>query len=232
MEISRSMDSATMPPLDGGNLCAFVLFVSPIPTFRRIIRNKSTEQFSGLPYIYSLFNCLICCWYGLPFISPNIILVATTNSFGAIFQFVYLAIFIAYTDRTNKLKMSALLGAVLTIFAAIAYGSLRFLDSETRQLFIGYLSVFSLISMFASPLFIINLVIKTRSVEYMPFFLSFATFLMSVSFSVYGLLKADVFIYVPNGIGTVLGVVQLALYYYYRNQFDENSTEPLLEAYV
>ncbi|CAN1230359.1 Bidirectional sugar transporter SWEET2a, partial [Linum grandiflorum] len=194
-----------------GNLCAFVLFVSPIPTFRRIIRNKSTEQFSGLPYIYSLFNCLICCWYGLPFISPNIILVATTNSFGAIFQFVYLAIFIAYTDRTNKLKMSALLGAVLTIFAAIAYGSLRFLDSETRQL---------------------NLVIKTRSVEYMPFFLSFATFLMSVSFSVYGLLKADVFIYVPNGIGTVLGVVQLALYYYYRNQFDENSTEPLLEAYV
>ncbi|CAN1230351.1 Bidirectional sugar transporter SWEET2a [Linum grandiflorum] len=102
MEISRSMDSATMPPLDGGNLCAFVLFVSPIPTFRRIIRNKSTEQFSGLPYIYSLFNCLICCWYGLPFISPNIILVATTNSFGAIFQFVYLAIFIAYTDRTNK----------------------------------------------------------------------------------------------------------------------------------
>ncbi|CAN1230361.1 Bidirectional sugar transporter SWEET2, partial [Linum grandiflorum] len=162
-----------------GNLCAFVLFVSPIPTFRRIIRNKSTEQFSGLPYIYSLFNCLICCWYGLPFISPNIILVATTNSFGAIFQFVYLAIFIAYTDRTNK-----------------------------------------------------NLVIKTRSVEYMPFFLSFATFLMSVSFSVYGLLKADVFIYVPNGIGTVLGVVQLALYYYYRNQFDENSTEPLLEAYV
>ncbi|CAN1230365.1 Bidirectional sugar transporter SWEET2a, partial [Linum grandiflorum] len=205
------------------------------PTFRRIIRNKSTEQFSGLPYIYSLFNCLICCWYGLPFISPNIILVATTNSFGAIFQFVYLAIFIAYTDRTNKVTSPvnrALLGAVLTIFAAIAYGSLRFLDSETRQLFIGYLSVFSLISMFASPLFIINLVIKTRSVEYMPFFLSFATFLMSVSFSVYGLLKADVFIYVPNGIGTVLGVVQLALYYYYRNQFDENSTEPLLEAYV
>ncbi|CAN1230363.1 Bidirectional sugar transporter SWEET2a [Linum grandiflorum] len=210
----------------------FPLLLVSGPTFRRIIRNKSTEQFSGLPYIYSLFNCLICCWYGLPFISPNIILVATTNSFGAIFQFVYLAIFIAYTDRTNKLKMSALLGAVLTIFAAIAYGSLRFLDSETRQLFIGYLSVFSLISMFASPLFIINLVIKTRSVEYMPFFLSFATFLMSVSFSVYGLLKADVFIYVPNGIGTVLGVVQLALYYYYRNQFDENSTEPLLEAYV
>ncbi|CAI8593320.1 unnamed protein product [Vicia faba] len=52
-----------------GNIFAFGLFVSPIPTFRRIIRNGSTEMFSGLPYIYSLMNCLIClcplhdeCW--------------------------------------------------------------------------------------------------------------------------------------------------------------------------
>ncbi|CAN1150197.1 Bidirectional sugar transporter SWEET2a [Linum perenne] len=149
-----------------GNLCAFVLFVSPIPTFRRIIRNQSTEQFSGLPYIYSLLNCLICLWYGMPFISPNIIL----------------------------LKMSVLLGSVFVIFAAIAFVSLRFMDSHLRQLFIGYLSVFSLISMCASPLFIINLVIKTRSVEYMPLFLSIATFLMSVSFLAYGLLKGDTFI--------------------------------------
>ncbi|CAN1167284.1 Bidirectional sugar transporter SWEET2a [Linum perenne] len=186
-----------------GNLCAFVLFVSPIPTFRRIIKNKSTEQFSGLPYVYSLLNCLICCWYGLPFVSPDVVLVATTNSFGAIFQFVYLAIFIVYADQTSKMKMCSLLGVVLASFAAIAYISLTFMDSQIRQLFIGYLSVFSLISMFASPLFIINLVIKSRSVEYMPFFLSFATFLMSLSFSAYGLLKGDVFIYVSKLITRV-----------------------------
>ena len=35
-------------------------------TFRRVIRNKTTEQFSGLPYIYALLNCLICLWYGTP----------------------------------------------------------------------------------------------------------------------------------------------------------------------
>ncbi|CAN1847260.1 Bidirectional sugar transporter SWEET2a [Linum perenne] len=215
-----------------GNLCAFVLFVSPIPTFRRIIRNQSTEQFSGLPYIYSLLNCLICLWYGMPFISPNIILVATVNSIGAVFQFVYIAIFIAYAEKTKKLKMSVLLGSVFVIFAAIAFVSLRFMDSHLRQLFIGYLSVFSLISMCASPLFIINLVIKTRSVEYMPLFLSIATFLMSVSFLAYGLLKGDTFIAVPNGIGAILGIVQLGLYYHYSSQFDENSREPLLAEFA
>ncbi|KAK4398275.1 Bidirectional sugar transporter SWEET2 [Sesamum angolense] len=45
-----------------GNIFAFGLFLSPVPTFRRIIRNESTEQFSGLPYIYALLNCLITAW--------------------------------------------------------------------------------------------------------------------------------------------------------------------------
>ncbi|KAK8678139.1 hypothetical protein V6N13_143649 [Hibiscus sabdariffa] len=53
-----------------GNIFAFVLFLSPIPTFRRIIRNGSTEQFSGMFHIYAFLNCLICLWYGMPLVSP------------------------------------------------------------------------------------------------------------------------------------------------------------------
>ncbi|XLT15216.1 hypothetical protein HN51_060906, partial [Arachis hypogaea] len=43
-----------------------------------------------------------------------------------------------------------------------------------------------------------------NSVEYMPFYLSLASFLMSLSLSAYGVLKDDPFIYIPNGIGTFL----------------------------
>ncbi|KAK6932281.1 SWEET sugar transporter [Dillenia turbinata] len=161
-----------------GNLFAFVLFVSPIPTFRRIIRNRSTEQFSGLPYIYALLNCLICLWYGMPLVSPGILLVATVNSVGAMFQLAYIAIFVTYAEKGKKMKMMGLLLGVFCLFSIIVFVSMRYLDSHTRQLFVGYLSVASLISMFASPLFIINLVIQTRSVEYMPFYLSLSTFLM------------------------------------------------------
>ncbi|KAL2475100.1 Bidirectional sugar transporter SWEET2 [Abeliophyllum distichum] len=99
-----------------GNLFAFVLFVSPIPTFRRIIRSQSTEQFSGLPYIYALLNCLICFWYGLPIVSPGVILVATVNSVGAIFQLIYITIFITYAEKPKKLKM---LGLLLAVFGRI-----------------------------------------------------------------------------------------------------------------
>lgn len=72
------------------------------PTFRRIIRSKSTEQFSGLPYIYGLLNCLICLWYGMPIVSPGIIHIATVNSVGAIFQSVYLIIYIIHAEKAKK----------------------------------------------------------------------------------------------------------------------------------
>ncbi|KAJ9135953.1 hypothetical protein P3X46_033071 [Hevea brasiliensis] len=215
-----------------GNIFAFVLFLSPIPTFRRIIRSRSTEQFSGLPYIYALLNCLICLWYGMPIVSPGIILVATVNSIGAIFQLIYISIFIWYADKGRKLKMSGLLAAVFAVFAVIVFVSVNFFYSHARQIFVGYLSVFSLISMFASPLCVINLVIKTRSVEYMPFYLSLATLVMSVSFFSYGMLKFDPFIYVPNGIGTILGICQLVLYSYYSSKYGEDSREPLLAPYA
>lgn len=41
-----------------------------------------------------------------------------------------------------------------------------------------------------------NLVIRTKSVEFMPFYLSLATFLVSTSFFLYGLFNYDPFIYV------------------------------------
>ncbi|KAL6567330.1 Bidirectional sugar transporter SWEET2a [Orobanche gracilis] len=213
-----------------GNLLALVLFVSPIPTFRRIIRSRSTEEFSGLPYIYALLNCLICLWYGMPVVSSGIILIATVNSIGAMFQMIYITIFIVYADKERKLKMLGLLLAVFSVFAIIVSVSIRVFEPPNRQLVVGYLSVFSLISMFASPLFIINLVIRTKSIEYMPFHLSFATLLMSLSFFVYGMFKQDPFISVPNGVGAILGIIQLVLYFSYSTSYVEVSRKPLLES--
>ncbi|XP_008784375.2 bidirectional sugar transporter SWEET2a-like isoform X2 [Phoenix dactylifera] len=211
-----------------GNLFALGLFISPIPTFKRIAKNRSTEQFSGLPYVYSLLNCLICFWYGLPCVAHGVILIATVNSIGAIFQLVYVVLFIKYADKTNKLKMAGLLILVFCAFVLIICVSLELFDNGRRQMFVGYLNVASLISMFASPLFIINLVIRTRSVEFMPFYLSLSTFLMSISFFAYGMLKHDFFVYMPNGIGTILGVIQLLLYAYYSRKSREDCRLPLL----
>ncbi|KAM5586396.1 bidirectional sugar transporter SWEET2 [Rosa sericea] len=215
-----------------GNIFAFGLFVSPMPTFKRIIRNGSTEEFSGLPYIYALLNCMISMWYGTPLISTDNILILTVNSAGAVFQFVYIAVFIIYAEKPKKVRMLGLLVAVFGLFTIIVVASLQISDFFLRRTIVGLLSCFSLISMFASPLFIINLVIRTKSVEYMPFYLSLSTFLMSTSFLLYGIFNYDPYVYVPNGIGTILGIVQLALYFHYHRSSKEDSREPLIVSYA
>lgn len=86
-----------------------VLLLICRPTFRRIIRNGSTEMFSGLPYIYSLLNCLICMWYGTPLISADNLLITTVNSIGAIFQFVYIILFLIYAEKAKKVSFVILL---------------------------------------------------------------------------------------------------------------------------
>ncbi|GLU17778.1 hypothetical protein SLE2022_341320 [Rubroshorea leprosula] len=213
-----------------GNIFAFGLFLSPIPTFKRIIRNQSTEQFSGLPYVYALLSCLITMWYGTPFMSYDNAMVMTVNSMGALFQLAYIIVFITYAEKDSKFRMLGLLLAVFGLFAAIVAGSLQIVNGGIRQIVVGLLSCCALISMFASPLFVINLVIRTKSVEFMPFYLSLSTFLMSTSFFLYGVLNDDTFVYVPNGIGTILGIVQLVLYFYYKSR--EDSKEPLLVSYT
>ncbi|KAF3442340.1 hypothetical protein FNV43_RR16256 [Rhamnella rubrinervis] len=55
---------------------------------------------------------------------------------------------------------------------------------------------------------------------------------MSTSFFVYGVFSYDAFLYVPNGIGTILGIVQLLMYFYYKKSSEEDSREPLIVSYV
>lgn len=72
------------------------------PTFRRIMRNQCTEDFSGLPYLYALMNCLICAWYGTPFMSDDNVLVTTVNTIGAMFQLTYVILYIVYAEKSKK----------------------------------------------------------------------------------------------------------------------------------
>uniref|UniRef100_K3XKQ5 Bidirectional sugar transporter SWEET n=1 Tax=Setaria italica TaxID=4555 RepID=K3XKQ5_SETIT len=168
-----------------GNIFALALFLSPVPTFKRVVKAKSTERFDGLPYLLSLLNCCICLWYGLPWVSDGgRTLVATVNGTGALFQLAYISLFIFYADsRSTRLKITGILLLEVFVFAFVAHASIAFLDQPARQLFIGGVSMASLISMFASPLAVMGLVIRTECVEFMPFYLSLSTFLMSASFT-------------------------------------------------
>ncbi|KAJ6426411.1 hypothetical protein OIU84_022094 [Salix udensis] len=90
--------------------------------------------------------------------------------------------------------------------------------TKKRTVIVGIVAIVFNAMMYAAPLSVMKMVITTKSVEYMPFFISLASLANGVAWSAYALIKFDPFILVPNGMGTLFSVAQLILYaVYYRS---------------
>ncbi|CAI9105359.1 OLC1v1004267C1 [Oldenlandia corymbosa var. corymbosa] len=210
-----------------GNAFALFLFLAPAITFKRIIKKRDTEKFSGVPYVMTLLNTLISSWYGLPFVSPHNLLVATVNGAGAAIELFYVLTFLCFAPKKEKLKIFGLVVLALTVFGADVFISIFALEGEKRKLFCGLAATIFSIIMYASPLTIIRLVIKTKSVEFMPFFLSLFVFLAGTSWLVFGILGKDPFVAIPSAFGCGFGAVQLMLYAIYHDNKRGGASESI-----
>ncbi|MCO5563608.1 hypothetical protein L7F22_017255 [Adiantum nelumboides] len=95
------------------------------PTFRKVVKWKSTREFSGIPYVVMLFNSLLWVYYGTPVaVHPNAILVSTINGAGCVLEIVYIAIFLLYANPKERISngSGAFLGACQLILYAKYYG--------------------------------------------------------------------------------------------------------------
>ncbi|GJN05411.1 hypothetical protein PR202_ga23033 [Eleusine coracana subsp. coracana] len=204
-------------------------------TFCRIVRRGSTEEFEPSPYVFTLLNALLWVHYGLT--KPDGFLVATVNGFGAVMEAIYVVLFIVYAVdhstrvKTVKLAVAADIVAFGVVFLAT---SLAISALGLRIMVIGTICMCLNIVMYGSPLaatvrfFLLHCcefesdtlqipktVITTKSVEYMPFFLSFFLFLNGGVWATYAVLDKDIFLGIPNGIGFFLGTIQLIIYAMY-----------------
>ncbi|CAK7328131.1 unnamed protein product [Dovyalis caffra] len=197
-----------------GNIISFGLFLSPVPTFYRICKKKDVEEFQPYPYVVTVMNCLFWIFYGLPIVKPDSILVVTINGVGLVLELIYLTIFCIF-DKQNKGRKKVGLGLTVEVvfMAAIIVTTLvAFHTHEKRTLFVGiFCDVFN-VMMYASPLAIVKKVVTTKSVEFMPLYLSLANFLNGCVWTAYALIKFDIFILVSNGLGALFGFLQLVLY--------------------
>ncbi|KAF7810523.1 bidirectional sugar transporter SWEET4-like [Senna tora] len=196
-----------------GNIIAGSMFLSPLPTFIEIWKKGSVGQFSAAPYLATLLNCMVWTLYGLPMVHPHSILVVTINGAGCVVELTYVIIFLIYSQRTNRLKVLLFLLIETLFIAALTLVSLLFLHTvHKRSALVGTISALFNIMMYASPLTIMKMVITTKSVEFMPFYVSLASFGNGVAWTTYALIRFDPFIAIPNGIGTLLATSQLILY--------------------
>lgn len=124
-------------------------------TFRRVIRKKSTEEFSCIPYMIGLLNCLLFTWYGLPIVSYKWenFPVVTVNGVGIVLEFCYVVIYFWYSSPKTKVKVAMITTFVLAVFGVTAAVSAFALhDSPHRKLLVGSVGLCVSVALYGSPL--------------------------------------------------------------------------------
>ncbi|KAK6795290.1 hypothetical protein RDI58_008743 [Solanum bulbocastanum] len=198
-----------------GNVISFCLFLSPMPTFRKIWKAKTVMQFKPDPYVVTALNCAVWVFYGMPFVHPDSLLVVTINGIGLFIEFLYI-----------MKKLSIFLGVEIILFAILVFVTLTFLHgTKNRSMLVGILAVIMNVAMYASPLTVMRRVISTKSVKFMPFYLSLANFCNGGIWFAYAFLKFDPYILVINYIHSYPMVWERYLEQF-SSSFMQNITKP------
>ncbi|TYG72972.1 hypothetical protein ES288_D04G063500v1 [Gossypium darwinii] len=196
-----------------GNVISFFLFASPLPTFVKIYKKMAVEEFKPDPYIATAMNCMLWIFYGLPMVHPDSILVVTINSIGLAMELIYLSIFFLYAPNKGRAKVIGWVALEILFLGVVAACTLTLRKTHAqRSDLVGILCVIFGVLMYASPLTVMRKVIKTKSVKYIPFYLSLANFLNGVIWVTYALIRFDLYILIGNGLGALSGAIQLILY--------------------
>ncbi|KAG6746676.1 hypothetical protein POTOM_049038 [Populus tomentosa] len=115
-----------------GNAAALLLFSAPILTFSRVIRKKSTEEFSCVPYTIALLNCLLY----------------TCQRKGKLFELICQII--------GEKKVAITMIPVILVFCITAAISLlSFHDHHHRKIFVGSVALVTSVVMYGSPLVVV-----------------------------------------------------------------------------
>lgn len=203
-----------------GIASAFGLFLSPVPTCRRICHKKSSEEFSALPYLAQFVES---SWWALWAVAAGDRMeMFLNNVIGASLSAIYVVVFLVFPNREHRVKIywqSAVAFALVGVAVPIAI-----LVKSPDEIF-GASAVTLNILKFASPLSVARHVIATQSTEYLPLPLTLACFAVGVLWTVHGLALEDFWIMVPNIAGILCSSMQIGLHVRYGGHCGSKKTQ-------
>ncbi|KAK1433954.1 hypothetical protein QVD17_10872 [Tagetes erecta] len=200
-----------------GNVVSFMVFLAPIPTFYKVYKRKSTEGFQSAPYVVGLFSAMLWIYYA--FLKTNVMLLITINSVGCVIETLYICFFLYYAPKKARMESLKLIVLLIVVGFGLIVILTQFLASGvTRGVIVGWICLVFSLCVFVAPLGVVRQVIQTKSVEYMPILLSVALTLSAIMWFFYGLLLGDFNIAIPNVLGFTFGILQMILYFMYKNK--------------
>lgn len=199
-----------------GNIISFLVFLAPIPTFYKIYKKKSSDGYQSIPYVVALSSASLLLYYG--FLKTNATMIISINAIGIIIELVYLILYLIYASAKAKMYTVRLLLLLNVVCFGVMMALTIFLLKGPRRVnAVGWICAAFNVAVFAAPLSIMRTVIKTKSVEFMPFTLSLFLTLCATTWFFYGLFVKDMFIALPNTLGFLFGIIQMILYMIYKD---------------
>lgn len=126
------------------------------PTFVRIWKKGAVEQYSPIPYLATLINCMLWTLYALPMVQPGSLLVLTINATGLVIEIVYIILFLTFSDKKMRLKVLLAVLVEIMFTALLALLTLTLVPTHSkRATIVGILCIFFSTVMYSSPLAIL-----------------------------------------------------------------------------
>jgi solute carrier family 50 protein (sugar transporter) len=194
-----------------GFVLSSALYCAPVPTLREAIKQGSLGAFNPLPSALMVTATTAWLGYGLSVRDPWIALTNAPGALVALAQLVVILPLMKPGKQLQQFQATVLGGAAFTI---ALWGKLIFggASAAARSKALGLYATIICIALFASPLATIASVVREKNSESILASLTAAQVANCVLWTTYGVLAArDPFVWGPNGVGLVLGLIQLAL---------------------
>ncbi|KAH9248425.1 hypothetical protein BASA81_013919 [Batrachochytrium salamandrivorans] len=204
---------ANMSPLE---VCAVLLtigmFMTNTSTLLQFVRARSTGHSSTMPFVATLINCALWLRYGILMQMPALIL---PNTIGVTMAIVSLYTFCVYTDRKSGVHAPIML-AILFLYIVFLYVHYAYSSAIMEQY--GFLTAAFSVVMYGAPLFSLAKVIQFKTATgLISFPMTCISMVVCGAWTIVGYKINNPFVIVPNFVGGILCILQMLVFYIYRN---------------
>ncbi|XP_075240676.1 sugar transporter SWEET1-like isoform X2 [Convolutriloba macropyga] len=192
-------------------VCTIAMMLAGLPLCTQMMK-EGTQNVQLFPFVAFFVNCMLWSEYGLLKLDMAVIIV---NMTGCILEGLYILVYFRCT-KNKMLVLHQVFGAFCIIFPSLVYA--KFVASNLRKALsvLGMICIAASVVNFGSPLAAIKRVMQTKSTESMSLLWCLIAAVTAFQWTIYGYLRDDNNIIIPNAIGFGLGVFQLALIYRYK----------------
>ena len=215
VSVERKMSEATAAAVGwAGTAAALGLFLSPTKDVfgnKGIRRTRSTARLAtGLPYFATFFNCL----YWVAYLGPNaseFVPAFTVNAIGTALNASFAWVYYAHATVQERELCRRWLGVGTSFLVCLVFGAFVFSNIEI----VGCGAAVMNVGMYYAPLAAVSTVVRSRSVEKMPFLPLVMAFVSGVLWMTYGFLVDKIPIIVPTLIGVCLSAIQVSIWFWF-----------------